>query len=371
MWAPYGGADFGCQWNQASAQQDVSGGAFAPWPPGALNGAMWWHEAAYTGWLSQAGGSMAAASATEQLEAMTQDLKPDHATACCTVTASIIQASAPQEQPPISKQIEPAGLSFSEMEKRLNRSWEDLVTKDQEFPRASNEDPVHRAKAEKNSSPAKLCVARSVSSEMGSDKAKPIMRSNANMFCPFCADRGSCPFHEKNHWPSARRNPETPQVLACEEPPASHIALAMADQVLDMIEDASTEDGSSDLSYGSHSDDWSDVGDVVVNVGAAVSSALLQEGLPAGSSWRQRPPEPRSERPTEAPQRESRARLQLRAPAPTTPPPPPPSQATTPPALRQLLAMGFPEVDARRALMQAGTRGIDAAVAILIDGAAA
>lgn len=314
--------------------------------------------------MKQAGGTMATASAQEQLEAMIQDLKPHHSTTCCTATATL------QAQAPVSKQVEPTGLSFSEMEKRLNRSWEDLVTKDQDHQRASDQDFAHREEVENDSRPAKLSVARPVSPELGSTKAKQML-PNANMFCPFCADRGSCPFHEKHHWPSARRKPETTQAPACEEPPASHIALAMADQVLDMIEDASTEDGSSDLSCGSHSDDWSDVGDVVVNVGAGVSSRLLHEGLPAGSSWRQRLPERRSERPLEAPHREARARLQLRAPAPTAPPPPPPSQATMPPALRQLLSMGFQELDARRALTRAGTRGVDAAVAILIDGGAA
>lgn len=387
MWAS-NGASFSRQWDQAQVHQSIGGGATTSWPPGALNGAMWWHEAAYSGWQNQARGTMASA-ASSQMEAMTQDLNPVHTK---FRRGTSLQASThPQPQAPAKKK-EPAGLSFSEVEQRLNRSWEEIVTKDAEHQRAINRDVALRAAAEAPEAPpmpgrlvsSGIVASRDVENapslqsdptyslfaDAGQDKAAPTIHSNSNVFCPFCADGGGrCPFHEKNHWPCAKMEPGSPQANVCEEPPLSHIACDMADQVLDMSEDASTEAGSSDVWCAqSRSDDCSEEGEAVISVGAgvrasSVSSPLLQEGLPVGSCWRQWPVEPRREGGAEA-----RARHQPRAPPPSVPPPPP---QATPSPLRQLLAMGFPEVDARRALTRAGTRGVDAAVAILVDGSAA
>lgn len=100
------------------------------------------------------------------------------------------------------------------------------------------------------------------------------------------------------------------QQVACEAPPPSHIAHSMVDQVLDMNEDASTEAGSTESVEGSSS---------------------FGSGSPSDDL----------------------------------------SDESDVPALTQLLTMGFSEAAARSALDRTRHRGVDAAVALLIDGVVA
>lgn len=325
----------------------------------------WWPDA-YAGWWHQQAATAAQGAVGAQQGV---GFKSKHSRA---------QAAVPAKT---TASVKPVGLSFNELEQRLNRSWEDLVSKEtqqflEEAPTEvamplparlvatpSSPRDESRDDALDHSQPATLPPAPGLSAP---EEAKAGI---ASIFCPLCAEQGgTCPFHTASCWASGcgEATSSSPQ-LVCEAPPPSHIAHAMVDQILD-TEDASTEAGSTASWRGSGSrsdtspasdhnleaDDWSDPGD------AHVSAALRQEG----STWWSR----RSDASTpEGERREDWPALsQSRHDGSSIE-----AEDVDSDALRQILAMGFPEAAARSALAHAGGRGVDAAVAVLIDGVAA
>jgi len=282
----------------------------------------------------------------------------------------------------------PVGLSFSELENRLNQSWEDLVSK--EAPKDLLEAPAELAMP----MPSRLVTASSAdagcplllappppppplsreSSVDGNAKAIEFVDaekvSKASIFCPLCAEQGgTCPFHSGTNWqPSSFGATSSSHQHVCEAPPPSHIAHAMVDQLLD-AEDASTEASSGDLLGGSvsFSDGWSELGDV--------NAVLLDQESRAWWSRRESPSEARWDSPREEVRSPGFATgVAVAWPAPATGSPSrsrrESSQATplNTEHLNQILAMGFPEAEARAALAHTGQRGVDAAVAFLVDG---
>lgn len=360
------------------------------WPPGVLHNAEWWPEAC-AGWYYQAH-SQAAVSAAQGAAAMHQASQRGTSSGHLPRFEKFAEkVSATNKQPrssaaqPTSKPTNPTpvGLSFSELENRLNQSWEDLVSKE------AQKDPVQPPTEIAMPMPSRLVTTRAGDSPLcapppppqttketlGADKvpAKALETSDAekvptlSIFCPLCAEPGgTCPFHTGACWASSFSNPSSSsqQVVCDEAPPPSHIAHAMVQNLLD-TEDVSTEASSADFFGSGSSDDWSDLGDV--------SAALLDQD---GGAWYSRRESPSEELRSPGytagvavawplPRASSLPQPQREAPRAEA------SSQVNREHLSQLLAMGFSEADSRTALTHVGQRGLDAAVAFLLDGVSA
>lgn len=316
MWAStYGASGYGDTYGGGSGGAAVA--SAQQWPPGALNGMQWWHaQDAHAGWYYQAHGQAAAparGSAVRQQEKIHQAAAAKWergASSDQPVRSGKAQAvSATKAAAKALMSSGPTGLSFFELEQRLTQSWEDLENKK---PPCNAEEPPSSTTQPQTlkdfSAPAPTIAKAAAVREAEAERSTIDF---ASIFCPICADSGStCPFHATACWQSFEDSVICQQ-LACEAPPPSHIAHAMVDLLLDAEVDLLLDAEDSSLRH-------------------------LQEKAP-GVVW----PAAASSAPKVA--------------------------QTNAEALRQITAMGFAEADAQSALAHTGQRGVDAAIAFLID----
>jgi len=369
------------------------------WPP--RHGAQWseaqWRDA-YAGWFYQAHSQAAAAAKgvaeSHQARGSTErGGSSDFTTRSEKVAAgdkkkirnaTLGAAAGPTSSTPAP--LPPAGLSFSELEQRLSSSWQDLVSKEVQQMYVLDEDPPLPPAEVAMPMPSRLFDTPLVPSSPPSSappQAPTELRSSdipasttaeadkvsaASIFCPSCAEQGgACAFHAAGCWgqESGDTLPSQPAAYEEEAAPLDQVANAMVDQLLD-TEDVSTAASSNACgTSGSFSDDWSDPGDV------HVSAALLQEG---GAWWSRPHTDSPSQEPSLSALHAAAAGDVVTWPAMASPSrsrstASPPQAKPDQEALWQILAMGFPEADAKAALAHSGHRGVDAAVAFLLGDA--
>eukprot|EP00931_Biecheleriopsis_adriatica_P090484 TRINITY_DN64460_c0_g1_i1.p1 TRINITY_DN64460_c0_g1~~TRINITY_DN64460_c0_g1_i1.p1 ORF type:complete len:420 (-),score=86.46 TRINITY_DN64460_c0_g1_i1:170-1429(-) len=205
----------------------------------------------------------------------------------CAAPSQMMAASPPQLQAPSIAALPaakppPPGMSFGELEARLQSSWECWAQTTQPSSSGKEEDP-----REKSSQPTALNLAEHIAApeeEPCDLQARPRLKISRSplqafrkegLFCPWCASRSACSFHGLDGEPepfytslvvaAACIAPEAASVLRPEAAASSSPSTGKASgssKVEDSSEETSTEAGSSEPWYaGSGSDEWSDAGD--------------------------------------------------------------------------------------------------------------